>query len=126
MTACSVSHAQPAATLLLWLNQARGVQEQQQQTGGPNPASRLAVPLLAAHAMQLPQQSLAASMAPPGQTGRLPLQQQQPHWAPAMLQHQPYQASAVLGQQHLQPCQQQQDGYGMPPMVHRQVAQQPA
>ena len=131
LTACSVSHAQPAAALPLWLEQVRGVQEQQQQ--GPNQAScpqgghRLAVPLLAAHVMQLPHQSLAASMAHPGQPELLP-PQQQPHWTPAMLQHQPYQASAVLGQQPLQPCQQQMGGCGIPPLpiVHRQVAQQPA
>ena len=45
-----------------------------------------------------------------------------------MLQHQPYQASAVLGQQPLQPCQQQLGGGGIPslPMVHGQVAQRPA
>ncbi len=120
LTACSVSHAQPAASLPLWLEQVRGVQEQQQQ--GPNQASvahgghRLAVPLLAAHAMQLPQHSLAASMAHPGQPELLPLQQL-PHWTPAMLQHQPYQASAVLGQQPLQPCQQQMGGCGLHPYL---------
>ncbi len=134
LTACNVNHAQPAVALPLWLNQVRGVQEQQQQPGGPNQASVaqgghcLAVPLLAAHVMQLPQQSLTASMADLGQPELLPLQQQQPHWTPAMLQHQPYQASAVLGQQPLQPCQQQLGGCGIPslPMVHRQMAQQPA
>ncbi len=78
LTACNVSHAQPAASLPLWLEQVRGVQEQQQQ--GPNQAGvaqgghRLAVPLLAAHATQFPQQSLAASMAHPGQAELLPLQ----------------------------------------------------
>ncbi|KAA6429985.1 MAG: hypothetical protein FRX49_00416 [Trebouxia sp. A1-2] len=110
LTACGVSHAQPAASLPLWLEQVRGVQEQQEQ--GAIEASvaqgghRLAVPLLAAHVMQLPQQSLAASTAHSSQPELLP-PQQQPQWTPAMLQHQPYQASAVLGQQPLHPCQQQ-------------------
>lgn len=130
LTACGVSHAQPAASLPLWLEQVRGVQEQQEQ--GAIEASvaqgghRLAVPLLAAHVMQLPQQSLAASTAHSSQPELLP-PQQQPQWTPAMLQHQPYQASAVLGQQPLHPCQ-QQNGCGMPllPVVHRQMPQQPA
>ena len=130
LTACSVSHAQPAAALPLWLEQVRGVQEQQRpdQVSVAEGGHRLAVPLLAAHVMQLPQQSLAASMAHPGQPELLPSQQQQPHSTPAMLQHQPYQASPVLGQQPLQSCQQQKGGCGIPPLpiVHRQMAQQPA
>jgi len=130
LTACSVSHAQPAASLPLWLEQVRGVQEQRQQQG-PNQASVAqgvhcqAVPLLP-HVMHFPRQSVATSMAQPGQPELLPLQEQQPHWTPAM--QQPYWTSAVLGQQPLQPCQQQMGGFGIQsfPAGSMQMAQQPA